>query len=152
MINYTGLSKAQVLAGLYNRSQPQGMGFLQYDPTEMTVEEAQAILLEQKYFDYLKGRVMKVDLSNDTEFEERLYDRDNGEGAAQKVLDALFSNNQSSIKEDHQKAAKTQAHLTLNRVDQKTRKENVDGIETVILGLADCKDTLIPAVHKALDK
>lgn len=41
------------------------------------------------YFDYLYGRVMKVDLSSDESFEERLYDRDNGTGAAQRVIDRL---------------------------------------------------------------
>lgn len=32
---------------------------------------------------------MKVDLSSDVEFEEWLYDRDNGQGAAQRVIDGL---------------------------------------------------------------
>jgi hypothetical protein len=32
---------------------------------------------------------MKVDLSSDVEFEEWLYDRDNGSGSAQQVIDSL---------------------------------------------------------------
>lgn len=40
------------------------------------------------YFDYLNGKVMKVDLGQD-EFDPRLYDRDNGEGAAQRAIDNL---------------------------------------------------------------
>ena len=38
------LDKAEVLAALYNRAQPQGMGFLHYTPEDMTVEEAQVVL------------------------------------------------------------------------------------------------------------
>jgi hypothetical protein len=34
-IDLKGLNKAAVLAALYNASKPQGMGFLQYDPTPM---------------------------------------------------------------------------------------------------------------------
>lgn len=88
-IDLTGLDKAEVLAALYNASQPRGMGILYYDPTSMTTEEAQKLLDSgQTYFDYLKGRVMKVDLSSD-QLETWLYDRDNGQGAAQRVIDTL---------------------------------------------------------------
>lgn len=40
---------------------------------------------ERIYFDYLQGRVMKVDLAGD-ELDPRLYDRDNGEGAARRAI------------------------------------------------------------------
>uniref|UniRef100_A0AAU8B7B7 Uncharacterized protein n=1 Tax=Dulem virus 39 TaxID=3145757 RepID=A0AAU8B7B7_9CAUD len=89
MIDIKGLSKSEVLATLYNNSRPQGLGFLHFDPTDMTIEQAKDILKETTYFDYLKGRVMKVDLSSDEGFEEWLYDRDNGKGAAQRAVDAL---------------------------------------------------------------
>lgn len=85
MINIKG-RKAEVLAKLYNASHPQGMGFLHFRPESMTVAEAEKLLKEQTYFDYLRGRVMKVDLSKD-EFHPGLYDRDNGEGAAQRAID-----------------------------------------------------------------
>lgn len=88
MIDLKGKNKAEVLAKLYNASHPQGLGFLHADPANMTVEEAQKILDSgQTYFDYLKGRVMKVDLSGD-ELDPRLYDRDNGNGAAEAALSA----------------------------------------------------------------
>lgn len=54
----------------------------------MTVEEAREILKSRTDFDWLKGRVMKVNLSGDR-FESDLYDRDNGLGAAQRVVDAI---------------------------------------------------------------
>jgi hypothetical protein len=42
-----------------------------------------------RYFDYLQGRVMKVSLEGD-ELDARLYDRDNGEGAAAEAISALL--------------------------------------------------------------
>ena len=87
MIDLTGRSKAEVLAKLYNASTPaRGLGLLQATKGDMTVAEAQALLDGgETYFDYLKGRVMKVDLSGDS-FDPRLYDRDNGQGAAAAAL------------------------------------------------------------------
>lgn len=89
MVDIKGLNKAEVLAALYNNSKPLGLGFLHFDPTEMTKDEAAKLLEQTTYFDYIKGRVMKVDLSSDEGFEEWLYDRDNGNGAAQRVIDEL---------------------------------------------------------------
>ncbi|MBI2099338.1 hypothetical protein HYT45_02925 [Candidatus Uhrbacteria bacterium] len=89
-MNIAGMDKARVLMALYNRARCQGVGFLHFDPTPMTVEEAQKILDSfQKgrriYFDYLKGRVMKVDITSDA-LDMRLYDRDNGQGAAEYAI------------------------------------------------------------------
>jgi hypothetical protein len=90
MISFEGLSRAEVLAGLYNAARPQGRGFLEYDSEPMTVEEAEEILKQQSYFDYLKGRVMKISLlEGKTGFDEWLYDRDNGLGAAERVINEL---------------------------------------------------------------
>ncbi|WP_346961371.1 hypothetical protein [Clostridium sp.] len=89
MINIEGLKKAEVLKELYNNSKPLGMGFLQFEEEEMTTKEAEELLKQTTYFDYLKGRVMKVDLSSDIEFEEWLYDRDNGQGSAQRIINSL---------------------------------------------------------------
>jgi len=86
MINMQG-QKAKVLAALYNASKPLGMGFMHFKPENMTEAEATAILAENEMasFDYLKGRVMKVSLYEDS-FDPRLYDRDNGEGAAARAV------------------------------------------------------------------
>lgn len=77
--------KAEILAALYNASKPLGMGILHYDPTPMTIEEARELLKHQTYFDYVKGRVMKINLEGDT-LDTWGYDRDNGEGAVQRIL------------------------------------------------------------------
>lgn len=89
MINIEGLDKAEVLKELYNNSRVQGMGFLQATGRDLSLEEARVLLTKTTYFDYLHGKVMKVDLSSDTEFKGWLYDRDNGEGAAQRVIDSI---------------------------------------------------------------
>ena len=81
MINIKGLDKAEVLAALYNNARPQGMGFLHFTPERMTRDEATKLLERTTYFDYLRGRVMKVSLEGD-ELREGLYDRDNGQGQA----------------------------------------------------------------------
>jgi len=85
------LNKADVLATLYNNSKPQGMGFLHFQPARMTREEAQKILDESngKYFDYVRGRVMKISLKGD-ELRTELYNRDNGPEAAETALSVLL--------------------------------------------------------------
>lgn len=88
MINITGLSKAAVLKALYDNAKPLGMGFLHYNPKPMELAEAEELLIHSHYFDYVHGRVMKVDLKYDT-FNPWLYDRDNGEGAAERVITLL---------------------------------------------------------------
>ena len=82
----TEYPKAAVLAALYNNSRPLGLGFSQFSPARMSEEEAQALLdAGQTYFDYLKGKVMKVDLSKN-DLDTRLYNRDNGSGAAEAAI------------------------------------------------------------------
>lgn len=98
-MDISGLDKAAVLAALYNASKAQGMGILHYEAEPMSVEQARQLIEASSpstpqddvkvlyagrlslYFDYLKGRVMKVDLSGD-DLNTTLYNRDNGEGAA----------------------------------------------------------------------
>lgn len=90
-MNISNLPKAKVLAALYNGSKHQGMGFLQATGKTMTEAEAQQILEESGthlYFDYLYGKVMKIDLSQ-SDLDTRLYNRDNGEGAAERILENL---------------------------------------------------------------
>jgi len=85
MITIKDLDKGAVLAALYNHSQVQGMGVFQAKGGLMTAEQANELLEEQTYFDYLYGKVMKVELSKD-ELDPRLYDRDNGQGAAARAI------------------------------------------------------------------
>lgn len=96
MINIKGMDKAEVLKRLYECSHLQGYGFLQAVPEgTVTVEHCRELLERTTYFDYLYGRVLKVDLSGD-EFDERLYDRDCGPGAAARALRPLNNGGKSS--------------------------------------------------------
>lgn len=92
-IDISKLDKAAVLAALYNASRPIGMGFLHSTPEGMTRDEAAELLKENEengYFDYLRGRVMKIDLGGNT-LRTGLYDRDNGVGAAAAALEFLLA-------------------------------------------------------------
>lgn len=83
-MNIAGHEKSEVFMVLYNRAMPQGMGYRQYTPKQMTLDEAQAFLKAYPglYFDYVKGRVMKVNLAGD-DVDTILYNRDNGRDAAE---------------------------------------------------------------------
>ena len=87
-ISLAGLDKAKVLMALYDSSRPLGMGFLHYTPEPLDKRAACKALAAGTYFDYLNGRVMKVDLGGD-ELDPCLYDRDNGEGAALKAIEKV---------------------------------------------------------------
>ncbi len=110
VVNIADLSKADVLAALFNAAMaPRYMGALQFQhgPYVMTKEWA-AELTElgntatpdyggmsipgraALYFDYLYGRCLKLDLTDDNAFDPWGFDRDNGgDGSAQKVIDRL---------------------------------------------------------------
>ena len=87
-IDISGMDRAEVLAALYNASKPLGSWPLRFVPQDMTTVEARELLGVAAFFDYLKGRVMKVDLSTDS-LDPWLYDRDNGPGAALRALAPL---------------------------------------------------------------
>lgn len=93
MIDISKLDKAEALAALFNASKQQGMGFLNVmGKLPMSKEEAKRELDDRApelYFDYLHGRVMKVDLRGET-LDPCLYDRDNGKDAAQRALQPLL--------------------------------------------------------------
>lgn len=86
MIDISGKDKAEVLARLYNAAKPLGMGILDFEEGDMPIEEAREMLATgHTFFDYVKGRVMKVNLSGDS-FDPFMYDRDNGPDAARTAL------------------------------------------------------------------
>jgi len=113
MIDIRGLNKVEVFRSLYRRSKVQGMGYFAFSASgsknELDFEEAEQIYNSHKgRFDYVNGRVMKVDLTKDS-FNEFGYDRDNGENAAQTAIDSLrngltLGNVDTSPKEPWQEA------------------------------------------------
>ncbi len=85
-VSIRGLNKADVLRALYDNARPLGMGFLHFTPEPMSREEAEKLTSGGRlYFDYVKGRVVKCDLSGD-EMQTGIYDRDNGPGAAESAV------------------------------------------------------------------
>lgn len=111
IINYTGIDEAVLIHALYQGSHALGMGFLQECPG-LTVEDVQKEL-ETVYnrpalglphldhankqgtkldFDYYHGHPFKLTLDTETKtFDGRLFDRDQGEGRAQAIVDGLRS-------------------------------------------------------------
>ena len=167
-MDISGLDKTAVLAALYNRAKPQGMGFLHYDPTPMTVEQAQQILGggddatvefgdfvhdgNLLYFDYLKGRVMKVDLSGD-EVDTWGYNRDNGENAAELVIVELrqFDEvNSEFTQERHRNTTLGAAGVAKASLGEETTLEENGDVGVMHLGLSDVAEHLDPAVDRVL--
>lgn len=92
-----GLDRYEVLCALYNKSKPLGLGMLHFIPGPLSIEEAHEYLDGYDYADYVKGRVIKTKLPKDAEsFDPRLYDRDNGEGAALRALQEYVKQKESA--------------------------------------------------------
>lgn len=84
------MSKAKILAALYNHAKVLGMGRLHYDPTPMTEAVASDVLQQRgdyHYFDYHRGRVMKILITDRPEdLDTYLYERDNGPGSVMEAI------------------------------------------------------------------
>lgn len=104
-VNIAGLDKAELFAALYNHAKPMGMGMLHYNPTIITKDEAEKMMKagddssrmfpgmrsgRALYFDYVLGRPMKIDISGD-ETDSWGYNRDQGENAVERIVEALRS-------------------------------------------------------------
>ena len=92
-IDITGLDKTAVLIALYKPARQVGMGLLDSGLTDNEIRDY--VTNYQKkfggqfpYVDYLGGKPLKVNLSGDT-FNGRLYNRDQGVGAARRVVEEL---------------------------------------------------------------
>ena len=82
------LSNVEALVALFNNAKPLGLGKLQYNPLrKLDRVEASLVLLQNDYVDYLEGRVIKTRFPlKATEIDCTLYDRDNGEGSAERAI------------------------------------------------------------------
>ena len=88
-IDITGIDHAELLVELHRNACSPGMGMLHRQREPISLEAARELLKTQKSFDYLIGRVMKVSLDGNSLKRAWLYDRDNGDGAAQGCVDAV---------------------------------------------------------------
>ena len=113
MVDIKGLDKARVLKALYEHSHAQGLGgFRAVHVGIPTLEYFDGRLEQGTYFDYVGGRELTVDLSGD-EFDERLYDRDCGKGAAQRAVDSIRDETEGEKKEP---SLEEQAEMTKEAV------------------------------------
>jgi len=90
-VNIAGLSKTELLRKLWERSTPASFFTMSGIPAPKLSEKE----LEKSvtgYVDYLSGRVIKCDLTEDTAYPQ-MYDRDNGIGAFQSVVDKMRQSN-----------------------------------------------------------
>lgn len=152
-IDISTLDKASVLAALYNASRPLGMGFMQFDPKPMQPAEAAELLKQSTYFDYLKGRVMKLDF-NGNALRVDLYDRDNGDGAAQRAIEAMQKSkdvNSPKIAEAHKDGTRTAAASARTSLGKQTTLTTKSGMPVIELGLADVAKELGPKINQAID-
>ncbi len=92
-IDISKLNPAEMIAALYNGT----LNPLPFPHKPMTVDEAQAEIDRltegeqgnRLYFDYLRNRPMKIHFGRPI-LDTRLYDRDNGQGAAARALAPLL--------------------------------------------------------------
>lgn len=96
-IDITGIDRAELIAELYNNTQPLGLGILQDIKEGLTAERVRAVITsgldEDLYLDYVAGRPIKVILRDNSLLHARLYDRDapGGEGTCARIVAALRS-------------------------------------------------------------
>lgn len=138
MVNIKGLDKARVLKALYDNSHVQGLGFMTAaEEGDVTVEDCAELLEKYTSFDYLYGRVLKVELSGD-EFDERLYDRDCGEGAAQRAVD--------SIRAEREGGADAAGNADGEKKEP-SLEEQAEMTKEAVNKIMDILDELPPAAH-----
>lgn len=169
LVDITGLSKAAVLAALFNASAPGGLGFLQaqHGPDVMTEADAQQYIdlgtspdpgssgRGDLRYDYLLGRPLKLDLSGDS-FDPWGFDRDNGgDGSAQKVIDQLRETNQ--VTSDEQQALTrdrtlVNAHEIMGDINTTSRMSTNGDVGVFELGNEDIAEPLEKAVDHVVER
>lgn len=87
VLNISSKDKAVILAKLYNYAHPQGMGFFHYKPETMEIDMARHLLKTcDLHFEYLSGRIMRIDFSNPYYFSTSKYNKVNGDGIAEILI------------------------------------------------------------------
>lgn len=85
-IDIKGLNKVDLVLALHRASRPLGIGHIvAMGSPPLDHARVEGHLAQGTYFDYLDGRVMKVEVGGDM-LDPRMYDRDNGAGSAAKVV------------------------------------------------------------------
>jgi len=90
-VNIPEDKRVAVLQALYADTfiAPAAIAFGTVGPDKLPTEAAEEALT-YGYIDYLGGRLIKMDLTEDP-VETRLFNRDNGEGAAERIIAAVLA-------------------------------------------------------------
>lgn len=146
-VDISGLDKASVIQALYEGSRPQGLGFLQYQSGGLDRADAESLV--DHYIDYLRGRVMKLFISADSDtFDEGLYDRDNGRGAAQRIVDAMRAGVASEVAAKiHEAGKRDAAQIALEDMGQPFTVDHSGDVSVFRVHLPDD-----PALRDALSR
>jgi len=122
----------------------------------MTEAEAQTWLRDTKtYFDYLKGRVMKVTIpgvDDEQVLDPRLYDRDNGANAAKNAIFALaFTQKEDAavIQKQHEAGLGEKIEQAREMAGTTSKLRYEHGIPVYELGVGEKAGA---ELNKALDK
>ena len=86
-VDIRGLDRVRLLKALWEKS-PVASFFWINGRTPPKWDENLATKAVLNYIDYFQGRVIKSDLRDDM-INPRSYDRDNGEGAFQRIVDEV---------------------------------------------------------------
>ncbi len=151
-ISIVDLDKAEVLAVLFNGARAQGAGFIHYSPEPMTMPEARSLIESYTYFDYFKGRVMKVELSGDS-FDPERYDCGNGQGAAERAINALRSTgmvNPEEVEMQSLEGTREAAKTTRAALGTKTSVRDGDNLRVITMGLEDLASAIEPKLNEIL--
>lgn len=150
------LNKADVLATLYNASKPQGMGFLLYDYKPMTHDEAADLLRNNTRFNYVKGRVIKVDLSgNQLNLKTDRYDSFNGKDAAKCAIMEFSKTcnvNSLAIQATHRVNTMESAENIKRLLDGFRNIESGGSADVLYIGPKNVADELYSAVNEVIKK
>lgn len=170
--NVETIAKNELLAVLYNNAKPLGLGYLHYDTKPMSYEAAQNVINEECeseiictisidsisdecekrythcYFDYLKGRVIKTDISKDI-IDLSSYMRDNTHINIIEQINQLIEGNIKEIeytehkplREDEYTAYYVNRILDLsNKINPYTQTQDLSSVLAMYDLQMKCKD------------
>ena len=101
-VNIEGIDRVTLVQALYNNAKAKGFGTLHYNSKDMSYELAK--LLVGDYMDYVGGRVLKIKVPREGEGNElrtAMYNRENGNMAAEDLIESLRKNMGTAIKKPH---------------------------------------------------
>jgi len=95
-VDIKGLDRGEIVAAFFNAAMPKGLGFVKVTDNQISAKQGRALLEAHKnertghtYFDYVEGRLLKLDFDETDQLWVDLYDRDNGNGLGAEIIAEL---------------------------------------------------------------